>query len=540
MPVATGFALRLNCLMKALTIVWVDAPAVEYAIVLPAVSCKVRIGELRAHIPEQAGTAGGLGADDAQRRALGIGAEHAHCAGRGPQFDAAGDHRLLGLAAALGVQNIQHDAMLLEDAAALAEFRHRGIPQAALTDRDPQRVVGQRGHRPSRAPQAPTAICRTIRIARSSSMAASLPRKDRYGPAHATVRVGEDLPRAGRTGHIAPNSRPKERPCNSRCTRKSPSSRPRPIRPRTRQAAAGPAAATCALRSTGCAQQGDLIETEKEVDPDLEVTGLQKHMDGGCPVLFHNVKGKPGHRVITNLFGDMNVINKMFGWKDDVERTHRIARGVPQAAQAGNHLPERGAGAGARGARPEGRERVHGADPAHHLRDRADRRLRHPLHQLRPVRWRHRPRLQPHEFPLGQCRHVPDFARLPHVAGGEQILQGRPADPDEHVLRGSAGLHAVGRRRLRLRDPAHGLRRDRHRGRGAGLADPDGEVPHRRCLHARRRRDSCSKATSIRATAATRPRNPKRPASRAASISTPNGPATWARPTRRRPSTSPR
>ena len=49
--------------------------------------------------------------------------------------------------------------------------------------------------------------------------------------------------------------------------------------------------------------QGDLIETDKEVDPDLEVTGLQKHMDGGCPVMFHNVKGKPGHRVITNLFG---------------------------------------------------------------------------------------------------------------------------------------------------------------------------------------------------------------------------------------------
>src|SRR5271154_7347868 len=71
--------------------------------------------------------------------------------------------------------------------------------------------------------------------------------------------------------------------------------------------------------------QGDLIETEKEVDPDLEVTGLQKHMDGGCPVLFHNVKGKPAHQVVTNLFGDMNVINKMFGWTDDVARTRAIA-----------------------------------------------------------------------------------------------------------------------------------------------------------------------------------------------------------------------
>ncbi len=27
--------------------------------------------------------------------------------------------------------------------------------------------------------------------------------------------------------------------------------------------------------------EGDLIETDKEVDPDLEITGLQKHLDGG-------------------------------------------------------------------------------------------------------------------------------------------------------------------------------------------------------------------------------------------------------------------
>src|SRR3954454_7089284 len=72
-------------------------------------------------------------------------------------------------------------------------------------------------------------------------------------------------------------------------------------------------------------RQGDLIETDKEVDPDLEVTGLQKHMDGGCPVLFENVKGKPNHRVVTNLFGDMNVINKMFGWKSDAERVRKLA-----------------------------------------------------------------------------------------------------------------------------------------------------------------------------------------------------------------------
>src|ERR1700720_2427303 len=71
--------------------------------------------------------------------------------------------------------------------------------------------------------------------------------------------------------------------------------------------------------------EGDLIETDKAVDPDLEVTGLQKHMDGGCPILFRNVKGKPNHRVLTNLFGDMKVINKMLGWKDDAERVKKLA-----------------------------------------------------------------------------------------------------------------------------------------------------------------------------------------------------------------------
>ena len=42
-------------------------------------------------------------------------------------------------------------------------------------------------------------------------------------------------------------------------------------------------------------RQGDLIETDKPVDPDLEVTGLQKHMDGGCPVLFNVVSTNNYH-----------------------------------------------------------------------------------------------------------------------------------------------------------------------------------------------------------------------------------------------------
>ncbi|MEE9294011.1 MAG: UbiD family decarboxylase, partial [Phycisphaerae bacterium] len=50
--------------------------------------------------------------------------------------------------------------------------------------------------------------------------------------------------------------------------------------------------------------EGDLMETDKEVDPDLEITGLQKHLDGGPVMLFNNVKGKSHARAITNLFSD--------------------------------------------------------------------------------------------------------------------------------------------------------------------------------------------------------------------------------------------
>ena len=74
--------------------------------------------------------------------------------------------------------------------------------------------------------------------------------------------------------------------------------------------------------------EGDLIDTKEEVDPDLEVVGIQKHLDGSCPILFENVKDKPNNRVITNLFGDINVINKMFGWENDTDRTRKLAHAL--------------------------------------------------------------------------------------------------------------------------------------------------------------------------------------------------------------------
>ena len=94
-----------------------------------------------------------------------------------------------------------------------------------------------------------------------------------------------------------------------------------------RQVLAAPTEKLMDLRGTldWLKSEGDLIETDKEVDPDLEITGLQKHLDGGCPMLFNNVKGKPNHRVVTNLFADSAVINKMFGWASDSDRTRELA-----------------------------------------------------------------------------------------------------------------------------------------------------------------------------------------------------------------------
>lgn len=97
-----------------------------------------------------------------------------------------------------------------------------------------------------------------------------------------------------------------------------------------KEALGAPAEAIFDLRNSldWLESEGDLVKTDVEVDPDLELTGVQKHLDGGCPMLFENVRHKPNHRVVTNLFGDMAVINKMFGWADDTDRTRKLAHAL--------------------------------------------------------------------------------------------------------------------------------------------------------------------------------------------------------------------
>ena len=72
-------------------------------------------------------------------------------------------------------------------------------------------------------------------------------------------------------------------------------------------------------------EQGLLLETDVEVNPDLELTGIQKGLDGSYPIVFNNVKGYPHVRALTNLFANYGVIERMFGWANSQDRTRKLA-----------------------------------------------------------------------------------------------------------------------------------------------------------------------------------------------------------------------
>jgi 4-hydroxy-3-polyprenylbenzoate decarboxylase len=71
--------------------------------------------------------------------------------------------------------------------------------------------------------------------------------------------------------------------------------------------------------------QGLLLETDVEVNPDLELTGIQKGLDGSYPILFNTVKGHPHVRALTNLFANYGIMERMFGWENATDRTRKLA-----------------------------------------------------------------------------------------------------------------------------------------------------------------------------------------------------------------------
>lgn len=74
--------------------------------------------------------------------------------------------------------------------------------------------------------------------------------------------------------------------------------------------------------------EGELLVTDVEVDPDLEVAGIQKRLEGSKAVLFNNVKGYPDKRILINLFASGKRVARMFGCHEQRELKFKIREGI--------------------------------------------------------------------------------------------------------------------------------------------------------------------------------------------------------------------
>src|SRR3989304_626814 len=70
------------------------------------------------------------------------------------------------------------------------------------------------------------------------------------------------------------------------------------------------------------------METHVEGDGDLQLAGIPEPLVGSAPILFNNVKGYPGLRAVTNLFANMDIVDRMFGWEDRTERTRKLSHAL--------------------------------------------------------------------------------------------------------------------------------------------------------------------------------------------------------------------
>ncbi len=98
---------------------------------------------------------------------------------------------------------------------------------------------------------------------------------------------------------------------------------PRAVKPAPKEALRSLPATVDWLRNEGL-----LMETDVEVDGDLQLTGIQKHFDGSYPILFNNVKGYPHARAVTNLFANMDIVDRMFGYENATDRTRKLAYSI--------------------------------------------------------------------------------------------------------------------------------------------------------------------------------------------------------------------
>jgi len=93
-----------------------------------------------------------------------------------------------------------------------------------------------------------------------------------------------------------------------------------------------PAEELKSLRSTleALKKEGLVLETDREVNPKLEMTAIQKLLDGSPPIIFNKVKGYPNARLATNVMGSDKIIARMFGAKDRKELKFKIHESILQ------------------------------------------------------------------------------------------------------------------------------------------------------------------------------------------------------------------
>lgn len=77
-------------------------------------------------------------------------------------------------------------------------------------------------------------------------------------------------------------------------------------------------------------KEGLVLETDREINPKLEMTAIQKLLDGGPPIVFNKVKGYPNARLATNVMGSDKIIARMFGAKDRKELKFKIHESILQ------------------------------------------------------------------------------------------------------------------------------------------------------------------------------------------------------------------
>jgi len=77
-------------------------------------------------------------------------------------------------------------------------------------------------------------------------------------------------------------------------------------------------------------KEGLVLETDREINPKLEMTAIQKRLDGGPPIVFNKVKGYPNARLATNVMGSDKIIARMFGAKDRKELKFKIHESILQ------------------------------------------------------------------------------------------------------------------------------------------------------------------------------------------------------------------